>query len=54
MTLAGRLAALGFADTADAQRLLADELGHSPAWPGCCLTSNSWSRCVPMMDCGLG
>jgi len=27
MTLAGRLAALGFADTADAQRLLADELG---------------------------
>jgi [glutamine synthetase] adenylyltransferase / [glutamine synthetase]-adenylyl-L-tyrosine phosphorylase len=26
-TLAGRLAALGFADTADAQRLLADELG---------------------------
>jgi [glutamine synthetase] adenylyltransferase / [glutamine synthetase]-adenylyl-L-tyrosine phosphorylase len=27
VTLAGRLAALGFADTADAQRLLADELG---------------------------
>ena len=30
VTLAGRLAALGFADSADAERLLADELGLDP------------------------